>query len=147
MQRRHPIIDFAIDQNRKRSNAKILGAVFVLFIVMILGGIMFVGLVAHTNAPHRGVYISVITDKFVNGSGSWSFVTTVKNTGTVFIDSVTISVPDTGSTIGMLSSIPVGGTSNGTFPISGITNNTLYVIEYYAVSGNLTYDTNYPVLT
>ena len=143
--RKHPIVNAVIDQGRRRQNARILGMVVVFFIVVIFIGAAFVSVIDHPPTQHHGVYFTVLTDRFTNDSGSWSYVTAIKNTGTVFIDSVAVTVPATGSTIGTLSSIPVGQTASGTFQISGVANNTLYMIEYYAVSGNLTYETTYPV--
>ena len=140
-----------LNMERKRQNARVLGMVVAFFIVIILiaaVGIPFmISLHNAADTTHPGVHIYVESAHFTNSSGSYAFVTVVKNTGTVFIDTVTISVTETGSTIGTLSSIQVGSTANGTFPLSGVANDTLYTVEYYAVSGNSSYTTSYPVMS
>lgn len=140
-----------LNMERKRQNAKVLGMVVAFFIVIILVAEIAIPIMIHlhnaADTTHPGVYIYVESAHFTNSSGSYAFVTTVKNTGTVFIDTVTISVPATGSTVGTLSSIQVGSTASGSFPLSGVTNNTLYVMEYYAVSGNSSYETSIPVVS
>ena len=140
-----------LNMERKRQNARILGTVVAFFIVAIIIGSFGIAVVIHlhnaADTTHPGVHIYVESAHFTNSSGSYAFVTIVKNTGTDFIDTVTISVTETGSTIGVLSSIQTGSTASGTFSLSGVTNNTLYAVEYYAVSGNSSYTTSYPVMS
>ena len=114
-----------------------------------MGGIAFIEIDHNIHnayaTEHKGVYFSIESASFVNSSGSCSFVTTVKNTGSVFINTINITVPATGSTVGQLTSISVGITANGSFQISGVQNGTLYSLEYYGSSGNLSYETMIPV--
>ncbi len=147
---KHPVFDAAMRMSRRRTNAKLLGMAVAVLIIMAFGGVVVFGIIHDINTAkttvHEGLYFYVESARFVNSSNSWSFVTSVKNTGSVFISTITITDPSTGSTVGTLSSIPVGQTANGTFAISGVTNDTLYTLEYYAVSGNLTYESTYPVV-
>ena len=120
--------------------------IFAFIVVIVIVGALYASYEKTLTGTHHGIYISVMTDQFTNSSGSWTFVTSVKNTGTVFIDTVTISIPTMGYRIGILSSISVGTTVSHTFNINRLTNGTPYGIEYYAVSGNLTYSPIYPVV-
>ena len=147
---KHSIFNKAVRAQQKRMNARIAGMAIAVVIVLVLGGVVFLDIIHNSNkmktTEHNGIYFYVESAKFTNSSGSWIFNTTVKNTGTVFISLITITVPDTGSTVGTIPSIQVGQTASGTFAISGVTNGTLYTLEYYAVSGNLTYGSVYPVV-
>ncbi len=147
---RHSILNKAMRAQQKRMNARVAGMAIAVVIVLMLGGVVFLDIIHNANsaktAEHNGIYFYVESAEFANSNGSWFFKTTVKNTGTVFISLITITVPDTGSTVGTIPSIQVGQTASGTFAISGVTNGTLYTLEYYAVSGNLTYGTAYPVV-
>ena len=147
---KHSILNRAARAQQKRTNARVAGMAIAVVIVLVLGGVVFLDVIHNANSmktsEHNGIYFNVESAEFVNSSGSWFFNTTVRNTGTVFISLITITVPDTGSTVGTIPSIQVGQTAGGTFAISGVTNGTLYTLEYYAVSGNLTYGTAYPVV-
>lgn len=149
MRGKHPIEGAVLDQGRRRMKAKAAGAVVAVVILLIMGGLVYIHLAGEASnvnaAGHKGIYFYVESAHFVNSSGSIYFETSVKNTGSVFIDSLTIWLPSTGSTIGTLASIAVGGTVNGSFPISGVENGTLYSLDYNATSGNLTYSTIVPV--
>ena len=144
------IVNETMHSQQKKMNARVAGMAIAVVIVLVLGGVVFLDVIRNANSmkttEHNGIYIYVESAKFTNSSGSWSFNTTVKNTGTVFISLITITVPDTGSTVGTIPSIQVGQIAGGTFAISGVTNGTLYNLEYYAVSGNLTYGIAYPVV-
>ncbi len=144
------IFSKAMRVEQKRQNARVAGMAIAVVIVLVLGGVVFLDIIHNADSMkttgHSGIYFYVESAGFTNSSGSWIFNTTVKNTGTVFISLITITVPDTGSTVGTIPSIQVGQTASGTFAISGVTNGTLYTLEYYAVSGNLTYSTAYPVM-
>ncbi len=144
------IVNETMHSQQKKMNARVAGMAIAVVIVLVLGGVVFLDVIRNANSmkttEHNGIYFYVESAKFTNSSGSWSFNTTVKNTGTVFISLITITVPDTGSTVGTIPSIQVGQTASGTFAISGVTNGTLYNLEYYAVSGNLTYGIAYPVV-
>lgn len=148
---RHPVAGMVLEQGRRRQKARIMTGAVVIVILLIFGGAVFYGLVhdfrSTEGTMHPGIHFFVESAHFTNSSGSWSFATTVRNTGSVYIYTVNITVPATGSTIGTLLSIPVGGTVNGTFPLSGVTNDTLYALEYYAGEGNLTYETTVPVIS
>ncbi len=139
-----------IKQGGAAQKAKFLGMIVAFLIIVALAGIIALGVlhsIGNGGAPHNGLYFYVKNATFINSGGTYHFVTSVKNTGSVFINTIHITVTETGSMIGTLASIPVGGTANDTIPISGVTNNTIYMIEYTAVSGNLTYTTTYPVST
>lgn len=144
------IVNETMHSQQKKMNARVAGMAIAVVIVLVLGGVVFLDVIRNANSmkttEHNGIYFYVESAKFTNSSGSWSFNTTVKNTGTVFISLITITVPDTGSTVGTIPSIQVGQIAGGTFAISGVTNGTLYNLEYYAVSGNLTYGIAYPVV-
>ncbi len=144
------LFDLLVQQGIARQRAKALGAVVAFLIIVVVVG-MFVFAVLHAagsaNTTHKGLYFYVKTAKFTNASGEYYFETDVKNTGTVFINTIQITVTETGSTLGTLSSIPVGAYANLTVPVSGITNNTILLVEYSAKSGNLTYISSYPVAT
>lgn len=146
----HSIFNKAVRAQQKRMHARVAGMAIAVVIVLALGGVVFLDIMHNANSmkttDHKGIYFYVESAKFTNLNGSWFFNTTVKNTGTVFINRITITVPDTGSTVGTIPSIQVGQTASGTFAISGVTNGTLYTLEYYAVSGNLTYGSVYPVV-
>ena len=139
-----------MELERRRMNAKALGMVVGVVVLLILAGLAGVviihGFDSAKNAHHPGIYFYVESAHFVNSSGSFSFKTTVKNTGSVFIDQITIWLPSTGSTVGSLYSIPVDDTVNGTFAISGVVNGTLYSLDYSTTSGNLSYSTMIPVV-
>ena len=147
--RKHPVFDAAMNANKRRMNVKLAGISIGIAIVLIMGGIAFIEIDHNIHnayaTEHKGVYFSIESASFVNSSGSCSFVTTVKNTGSVFINTINITVPATGSTVGQLTSILVGITANGSFRISGVQNGTLYSLEYYGSSGNLSYETMIPV--
>ena len=147
--RKHPVFDAAMNANKRRMNVKLAGISIGIAIVLIMGGIVFIEIDHNIHnayaTEHKGVYFSIESASFVNSSGSCSFVTTVKNTGSVFINTINITVPATGSTVGQLTSILVGITANGSFRISGVQNGTLYSLEYYGSSGNLSYETMIPV--
>ena len=147
--RKHPVFDAAMNANKRRMNVKLAGISIRIVIVLIMGGVVFIEIDNNIHnayaTEHKGVYFSVESASFVNSSGSCSFVTTVKNTGSVFINTINITVPATGSTVGQLTSILVGITANGSFQISGVQNGTLYSLEYYGSSGNLSYETMIPV--
>ncbi len=147
--RKHPVFDAAMNANKRRMNVKLAGISIGIAIVLIMGGIVFIEIDHNIHnayaTEHKGVYFSIESASFVNFSGSCSFVTTVKNTGSVFINTINITVPATGSTVGQLTSILVGITANGSFQISGVQNGTLYSLEYYGSSGNLSYETMIPV--
>ena len=138
-----------MNANKRRMNVKLAGISIGIAIVLIMGGIVFIEIDHNIHnayaTEHKGVYFSIESASFVNFSGSCSFVTTVKNTGSVFINTINITVPATGSTVGQLTSILVGITANGSFQISGVQNGTLYSLEYYGSSGNLSYETMIPV--
>ncbi len=139
-----------IKQGGAAQKAKFLGMIVAFLIIVALAGIIALGVlhsIGKESTPHNGLYFYVKNATFINSGGTYHFVTSVKNTGSVFINTIHITVTETGSMIGTLASIPVGGTANDTIPISGVTNNTIYMIEYTAVSGNLTYTTTYPVST
>ncbi|MCL5067355.1 MAG: hypothetical protein M1368_03260 [Thaumarchaeota archaeon] len=139
-----------IKQGGARQKAKLLGMVVAFLIIVAMASVIAVGVLhsIHTeSSPHKGLYFYVENASLINSSGSYRFITSVKNTGSVFVDTIHITVTETGSMIGTLSSIPVGGTANTTIPVSGVTNNTIYMVEYSATSGNLTYTTTYPVST
>ena len=139
-----------IKQGAAAQRAKFLGKVVAFLIIVALAGIIAFGVlhsIGNESTPHKGLYFYVENATFINSSGTYHFATSVKNTGSVFIDTIHITVTETGSMIGTLASIPVGGTANATIPISGVMNNTIYMIEYTATSGNLTYTTTYPVST
>ena len=139
-----------IKQGAAAQRAKFFGIVVAFLIIAALVSIIAFGvlhLIGNEGAPHKGLYFYVENAALVNSSGTYHFATSVKNTGSVFIDTIHITVTETGSMIGTLASIPVGGAANATIPISGVTNNTIYMIEYTASSGNLTYTTTYPVST
>lgn len=144
------IVNETMHSQQKKMNARVAGMAIAVVIVLVLGGVVFLDVIRNADSmkttEHNGIYFYVESAKFTNSSGSWSFNTTVKNTGTVFISLITITVPDTGSTVGTIPSIQVGQIAGGTFAISGVTNGTLYTLEYYAVSGNLTYGIAYPVV-
>jgi hypothetical protein len=147
--RKHPVFCAAMNANKRRMNLKLAGISIGIVIVLIMGGIVFIEIDHNIHnayaTEHKGVYFSIESASFVNSSGSCSFVTTVKNTGSVFINTINITVPATGSTVGQLTSISVGITANGSFQISGVQNGTLYSLEYYGSSGNLSYETMIPV--
>ncbi len=147
---KHSIFSKAMRVEQKRQNARVAGMAIAIVIILVLGGVVFLDIIHSADSMkttgHNGIYFYVESARFTNSSGSWIFNTTVKNTGSVFIGLITITVPDTGSTVGTIPSIQVGQTASGTFAISGVTNGTLYNLEYYAVSGNLTYETAYPIV-
>jgi hypothetical protein len=147
---KHSIFSKAMRVEQKRQNARVAGMAIAIVIILVLGGVVFLDIIHSADSMkttgHNGIYFYVESARFTNSSGSWIFNTTVKNTGSVFIGLITITVPDTGSTVGTIPSIQVGQTASGTFAISGVTNGTLYNLEYYAVSGNLTYGSVYPVV-
>ncbi len=131
---KHPVFDEAMRMEQKRMKARAAGMAIVIVIILLLGGVVVVDFIHHLNTAtttvHNGIYFYVESARFVNSSVSWSFQTTVKNTGNVFISLITITIPSTGSTVGTISSISVGQTANGKFEISGITNGTIYNMEY-----------------
>ena len=145
VRRKHPVFDAAMNANKRRMNLKLAGISIGIVIVLIMGDSVFIEIDHNIHnayaTGHKGVYFSVELASFVNSSGSCSFVTTVKNTGSVFINTIIITVPATGSTVGQLTSISVGITANGSFKMSGVQNGTLYSLEYYGLSGKLSYET------
>ena len=139
-----------IKQGGASQRAKFWGMAVAFLIIVAVVSIIAFGIlhsIGNASTPHNGLYFYVENAALINSSGIYHFATSVKNTGSVFIDTIHITVTETGSMIDTLASIPVGGTVNATIPISGVTNNTLYMIEYTANSGNLTYTTTYPVST
>ena len=148
--RKRSITGTVMELERRRMNAKALGMVVGVVVLLILAGLVGVviihGLNSAENTRHPGIYFYVESAHFVNSSGSIFFTTTVKNTGSVFINAINITAPATGSTIGQLTSISVGDTASGTFAISGVTNGTLYSLDYFTASGNLSYSTMIPVM-
>ncbi len=144
------LLNVIIKQGGAAQKARLLGMVVAFFIIAAIVGVIALGVlhsIGNESAPHRGLYFYVENATLTNSGGSYYFATTVKNTGSVFIDTVHITVTETGSMIGTIPSIPTGDAANITIPISGVTNNTIYMIEYTAASGNLTYTTTYPVST
>jgi hypothetical protein len=139
-----------IKQGVAAQRARVFGMIFAFIFIVALLGLFALALLhsaSSANTVHTGLHIYVESAMFTNSSGSSDFITEVKNTGTVVVDTVNIMVTETGSMIGTISSIPVGKTANITIPVNGLTNNTLYTLEYSATSGNLTYTTTIPVLT
>ena len=138
---------FILDQERRRMNAKIIATAFAFLIIIILVAATFVVFIDKSQATtHQCVYITVENNHFVNSSGSYSFVTTVKNTGTTLITSVAVSISG-GAFLGNISSTPIGGTVTDTSSVRGVMSGQLYIVEYDAVGGNSSYNTSYPVST
>lgn len=139
-----------VQQGIARQRAKFIGMIVAFFIILVIIAISIFSVlhaIGNASTTHKGLYFYVKTAKFVNSSGKYYFETDVKNTGSVFINKIEITVTETGSTLGTLSSIPVGEYANLSVPVSGITNSTVFLVEYSASSGNLTYVSNYPVVT